>query len=228
MSLERIAVLDSGVPADWLPRLADFASLCDSDDALDRAGHGAAIIRTLDWYGVLAERELVLIKLFDRRLTTTATRLAMALELLADEPPDWVLVSAGLSRDEPRLAAAVARLVSAGSVVAASSARHGAAVYPAACPGVQAVSGDARRLPGQCGRDRYHHGRALACAWAVAEGDWQPWWTGPPPPGEAGRTWLAGSSFAAAHALGQWIGETSLDVEGASPTSSGPSLGADR
>ncbi len=199
----RIAVLDSGVPADWLHRLADFASLCDSDDALDRLGHGGAIIRTLDWYGALAGRELVLIKLFDRRLMTTASRLAMALELLADEPPDWVLVSAGLSRDEPRLAAAVATLVSAGSVVVASSARHGAAVYPASCPGVKAVSGDAGRPPGQCGHDR--QGRALACAWAVSEGAWQPWWMGPPPPGDADRTWLAGSRFAAAHALGQWI-----------------------
>ncbi|MCJ8287227.1 S8/S53 family peptidase [Halomonas sp.] len=218
----RIAVLDSGVPAGWLPRLADFASLCDSDDALDRVGHGGAIIRTLDWYGALAGRELVLIKLFDRRLTTTATRLAMALELLADEPPDWVLVSAGLARDEPRLAAAVATLVRAGSVLVASSARHGAAVYPASCPGVKAVSGDARRLPGQCGGN--HQGRALACAWAVAEGAWQPWWTGPPPPGEAGHTWLAGSSFAAAHALGQWIGDASLGPAGPSPTCPGRSV----
>ncbi|PTL90022.1 hypothetical protein C6W88_16105 [Halomonas litopenaei] len=222
----RIAVLDSGVPAGWLPRLADFASLCDSDDALDRVGHGGAIIRTLDWYGALAGRELVLIKLFDRRLTTTATRLAMALELLADEPPDWVLVSAGLARDEPRLAAAVAMLVRAGSVLVASSARHGAAVYPASCPGVKAVSGDARRLPGQCGGN--HQGRALACAWAVAEGAWQPWWTGPPPLGEAGHTWLAGSSFAAAHALGQWIGDASLGPAGPSPTRPGRSPGVDR
>jgi len=209
-SSPRVVLVDSGVPASLIDSLAGFTSVCDSDDALDRLGHGSALLATLAWHRDLATIDLGLVKLFDGRLATTTARLGLALETLLDAPPDWVLVSAGVARRDRRLGEVVAELRKAGTQLVASSARHGEPVYPAACEGVRAVTGDARRAPGELARAS--DGRYLACAWAArgagsASGarPWQAWDVGPPLRDQLATSWLGGASFAAAHALGIWL-----------------------
>lgn len=203
----RLGMIDSGIgPGGDGPRLARFHSPL-GDVPLDRLGHGRALLATLGLYLPPARLELSLYKLFETRLTADAEALARAFEWQAEAPPAWLLCSLGLPRPDARLRAAVARLQAAGTRIVAASPRFGAPSYPAAWPGVVAVSGAAGLAPGppHQGRD----GRWYACVWA-AHGhqgqdvaSWQPWSTGPPPPGTPPA--LGGASFAAAHALGYWL-----------------------
>ncbi|MBB3139687.1 S8/S53 family peptidase [Halomonas organivorans] len=197
-----LGLIDSGVPAGTA--LVRFHSP-GSPDAEDRLGHGRAILATLGHYLPLSRLEIALYKLFETRLTADAADLAAAFEWYATAPPAWLLCSLGLPRSDDRLQTAVERLQVAGTRIIASSPRFGAPTYPAAWPGVIAVSGAAGLLPGppRQGRD----GRWYACVWAArrasVESPWQPWMTGPPPAGTPSP--LGGASFAAAHALGYWL-----------------------
>lgn len=177
----------------------------------DRLGHGRALLATLGFYLPWPRLELSLYKLFERRLTADAEALARALEWQAEAPPAWLLCSLGLPRADARLQAAVERLQTAGTRIVAASPRFGAPVYPAAWPGVVAVSGAAGLLPGPPRRG--HDERWYACVWGAREPSgqkreaaWQPWMQGPPPPGTPPP--LGGASFAAAHALGYWLAES--------------------
>ncbi|GEK47511.1 hypothetical protein HPA02_17940 [Bisbaumannia pacifica] len=205
-----LGLIDSGVPPGVAPRprLARFHSPVGADPE-DRLGHGRAILATLRHYLPLPPREIALYKLFEDRLTADAAALAAAFEWHAEAPPAWLLCSLGLPRADARLGAAVARLRQAGTRIVASSPRFGAPVYPAAWPGVIAVSGAAGLLPGPPRKSR--DGRWYACVWATRGGPeeggaWQPWQMGPPPPGTPPP--LGGASFAAAHALGYWLAES--------------------
>ncbi|MCC5901970.1 MAG: hypothetical protein JJT87_08580 [Halomonas sp.] len=200
-----LGVIDSGVPPG--KALARFHSPCGAD-LEDRMGHGQAILATLDHYLPLTRLEIALYKLFDERLTANAAALAAAFEWQAKVPPAWVLCSLGLPRADARLQATVERLQAAGTRIVAASPRFGAPVYPAAWPGVIAVSGAAGLMPGPPRQG--HDGRWYACVWAAQERqldgpNWQPWMQGPPPPGTPAP--LGGASFAAAHALGFWLAE---------------------
>ncbi|WP_445004782.1 hypothetical protein [Halomonas mongoliensis] len=204
-SVPTLGVIDSGVPRGTA--LARFGAP-GSNDAEDRLGHGRAILATLGHYLPLSRLEIALYKLFEERLTADAAALAAAFEWQAEAPPAWLLCSLGLTRADARLKAAVARLQAAGTRIVAASPRFGALVYPAAWPGVVAVSGSAGLLPGppRQGRD----GRWYACVWAARETRadgraWQPWMPGPPGPDIPPA--LGGASFAAAHALGYWLAE---------------------
>ena len=207
-----LGVIDSGAPPGMA--LARFASP-GGNDAEDRLGHGRAILATLGHYLPLSRLEIALYKLFDERLTAGAAALATAFEWQAESPPAWLLCSLGLPRADARLKAAVARLQAAGTRIVAASPRFGAPVYPAAWPGVMAVSGAAGLMPGPplLGRD----GRWYACVWAARETRmdghaWQPWMPGPPGPEIPPA--LGGASFAAAHALGYWLAECVGDEPG--------------
>ncbi|MBF8223667.1 S8/S53 family peptidase [Halomonas sp. 328] len=210
-----LGLIDSGVPAGT--PLARFHSPVGADPE-DRLGHGRAILATLSHY-LPPRRQIALYKLFEARLTADAEALATAFEWQAEAPPAWLLCSLGLPRADARLRAAVARLKAAGTRIVASSPRFGAPVYPAAWPGVMAVTGDAGLAPGPPRRGR--DGRWYACVWAAQEAPedggeaspWQPWQMGPPPAGMPPP--LGGASFAAAHALGYWLAES---VEGVKAT----------
>jgi|GEM_PF-6068595 len=207
-----LGVIDSGTPPGMA--LARFGSSRATDE-VDRLGHGRAILATLGHYLPLSRLEIALYKLFEERLTADAAALAAAFEWHAESPPTWLLCSLGLPRADTRLQAAVARLQAAGTRIIAASPRFGAPVYPAAWPGVVAVSGAAGLLPGppHQGRD----GRWYACVWAARETRmdghaWQPWMPGPPAPDTPPA--LGGASFAAAHALGYWLAESADDGAG--------------
>lgn len=205
-----LGMIDSGVPLGMT--LSRWYSP-SSNDIEDRLGHGRAILATLGRYLPISRLDVAFYKLFERRLTADASDLAAAMEWHIKEPPTWLLCSLGLPRPEARLKAAVERLQVAGTRIIAASPRFGAPVYPAAWPGVIAVSGEAGLTPGppQLGDD----GRWYACVWAARE-SWtagdvlQPWQVGPPTPWAPPP--LGGASFAAAHALGYWL---SLTLESA-------------
>lgn len=201
-----LGVIDSGVPPGTA--LARFHSPNGADPG-DRLGHGRAVLATLGHYLPLTRLEIALYKLFEERLTANADALAAAFEWQAEVPPAWVLCSLGLPRADARLQTAVERLQAAGTRIVAASPRFGAPVYPAAWPGVIAVSGAAGLMPGPPQRDR--GGRWYACVWAGRElpeegRAWQSWQVGPPPVGTPPS--LGGSSFAVAHALGYWLAES--------------------
>lgn len=207
-----LGVIDSGVPPGVC--LARFHSPSGTE-AEDRLGHGRAIFATLGHYLALSRQDIALYKLFERRLTADAASLAAAFEWHLEEPPAWLLCSLGLARPEARLQTAVARLQAAGTRIVAASPRFGKAVYPAAWPGLIAVSGLAGLPPGkpQKGGD----GRWYACVWAAREprrasGVLQPWQVGPPT--LRAPSPLGGASFAAAHALGYWLAESVTALAG--------------
>ncbi|WP_271911763.1 S8/S53 family peptidase [Vreelandella alkaliphila] len=209
-----LGVIDSGVPP-GLP-LTRFHSLSGADPE-DHLGHGRAILATLGHYLPLTRLEIAFYKLFEERLTANAAALTAAFEWQAEVPPVWLLCSLGLPRADTRLQEAVERLQAAGTRIVAASPRFGAPVYPAAWPGVIAVSGAAGLMPGSPRRD--WNGHWYACVWAgrdlPEEGRvWQPWQVGPPPVETPPA--LGGASFAAAHALGYWLAE-SIGERGAPP-----------
>ncbi|MDN3523016.1 hypothetical protein [Halomonas ramblicola] len=203
-----LGMIDSGAPPDTA--LARFHSPGGADTE-DRLGHGRAILATLGLYLPWPRLEIALYKLFEDRLTADAAALAAAFEWHAAAPPAWLLCSLGLPRADVRLQAAAERLQAAGTRIVAASPRFGAPVYPAAWPGVLAVSGAAGLPPGppRPGRDE----RWYACVWAAREASmespWQPWQMGPPPAGAPPP--LGGASFAAAHALGYWLAQSAGD-----------------
>ncbi|UYG03845.1 hypothetical protein OCT51_00375 [Halomonas sp. LR3S48] len=196
-----LGVIDSGVPTGTA--LARFHSLRGGGPE-DGLGHGRTIFATLGHYLPLPRLEIALYKLFEERLTADASALAAAFEWQAEAPPAWLLCSLGLPRADERLQAAVERLQTAGTRIVAASPRFGAPVYPAAWPGVLAISGAAGLPPGppRPGPDE----RWYACVWGARETAWQPWMMGPSPPGTPPP--LGGASFAAAHALGYWLAES--------------------
>lgn len=145
--------------------------------------HAAAMVRAIRRNG--APVEIRPFPVFDAGLSTSLARLLAALDAAAAEDPAIVHCSLGLPRLAPELAAALDRLLAAGTlVVAARPARGPDPVWPAAHPGVVAVQGDARCGPADCS--------ALDPA--------QRWFGACPalPPPEP----LAGASVAAAHFTG--------------------------
>lgn len=208
-----LGLIDSGAPP------GTPLARCHSPngtDAEDRLGHGRAILATLGHHLTLSRLEVALYKLFERRLTADAASLAAAFEWHLEEPPAWLLCSLGLPRPDTRLQAAVESLQAAGTRIVAASPRFGTAVYPAAWPGVLAVSGAAGLAPGPPRQEC--DGRWYACVWAARElhkeegGVWQPWMLGPSPAGTPPA--LGGASFAAAHALGYWLAASIAESEG--------------
>lgn len=205
-----LGIIDSGVPP-GMP-LARFHSPSGADPG-DHLGHGRAILATLGHYLPLTRLEIAFYKLFEERLTANAAALTAAFEWQAEAPPVWLLCSLGLPRADTRLQEAVKKLQAAGTRIVAASPRFGAPVYPAAWPGVIAVSGAAGLMPGSPRRDQ--NGHWYACVWAARKGNaWQPWQVGPPPMETPPA--LGGASFAVAHALGYWLAE-SIDERGALP-----------
>jgi hypothetical protein len=89
---------------------------------------------------------------FGGALSTAAATVARALAAAAASGAPLVHCSFGMARPDPALEAAIAALVGAGRLVTAAAPARGAPVWPAACPGVIAVQGDARCGPADWSR----------------------------------------------------------------------------
>ena len=162
----RIALVDAGVAPEHAPRVvaarafrlregpgdpespAGDVAAEDGIEAVTRGAlaHGPALARVL-----LAEprARLIVARVFDARLVTTAAQLAAALDFAAEQGAALASVSAGLREDREVLRSAVARAHARGVLLVAAAPARGAAVFPAAYAGVVRATGDARCAAGE-------------------------------------------------------------------------------
>jgi len=149
----RVGIADSGVDGTAAAKViarADFFAagtmIKVNDSPRDHAGHGsalAAVIAQADGVGLLDAR------IFDASLRASAAQAAAAIDWLVDGGARLVNLSFGLREDREVLREACARALSHGVLLVASAPARGAAVFPAAYPGVLRATGDARCAPGE-------------------------------------------------------------------------------
>lgn len=145
-----VALVDGLLRPDH-PAFAEAVDLTGAAVAESPAGRHALAMASAIGQGAPGARILSL-AVFAGTLATRAEILARALSVAAEREVDIVHCSLGLARDDPGVAAAVARLLQKGAVVVAAAAARGGPVWPAALPGVIAVQGDARCGPGEWSR----------------------------------------------------------------------------
>lgn len=157
----RVAILDSGLPP-GLP-VATRAAFALADDAVvegpphpDRVGHGSAVAAIL--HALAPDAALLDAQIFADAPTCSAAVVAAGLRWAVGQGAGMAVMSFGLPADRAVLAAAVAEAREAGLLLLAARPARGGPVWPAAYPGVIAVTGDARcgvgelsRLPGAYG-----------------------------------------------------------------------------
>ncbi|KAF1050728.1 MAG: Subtilisin DY [Stenotrophomonas maltophilia] len=113
----------------------------------DALGHGSAVCAAI--LQAVPTVRLCLAQVFDARGVSSAAQIAAALDWLGEQGVRLINLSLGLRDDRAALREAVAARVAAGTLLCASSPAQGAAVFPAAYPGVLRVTGDARCAPEQ-------------------------------------------------------------------------------
>jgi len=141
-----VGLVDSGLAPDQPARAAVHVPAGAGDPLEparpDHTGHGSDMARIILAAAPMAT--LLLAQVFDDRPVTRASRVARAVDWLVGRRAAIVLLSLGLRQDDDLLRAACARAVAAGLDLIAAAPPRGAAVFPAAYPGVIAVCGDAR------------------------------------------------------------------------------------
>ena len=188
----RVGVIDSGGPADdpAQPLASGRAFLVDGTAVParpDRLGHGTAVASVIR--RACPSAEILHAQIFDDRPVTSALRVAAALRWLAalpdEERPALICMSLGLAQDRAPLRAACEAVLEAGIPLIASHPAQGAPCFPAAYPGVIAVTGDAR-----CGwQDLSQPRPGVIGAWNNSP--------------EQGGDGMGGSSLAAARVAGE-------------------------
>jgi hypothetical protein len=141
-----IAVLDSGIHAEH-PHLAEAVVLPgrsfanDSDDAIDRIGHGTAVAAAI--HEKACDARLIPVKLFHRHLATNAEALAQAIEWAAGAGANVINLSLGTANaaHRDRLAAAVEAASARGALVIAPRETEGVSLLPGSLDGVLGVLG---------------------------------------------------------------------------------------
>ena len=166
----RVALIDSGVARQHAARVvaARAFRLQGQTDAQRSAGnprapalvtedgleavtagalaHGPALAEVLLREPLVA---LIVARVFEARLVTSAAQLAAALDFAAEQGAALASVSAGLREDRELLRSAVARAQVRGVRIVAAAPARGARVYPAAYAQVVRATGDARCAPGE-------------------------------------------------------------------------------
>lgn len=175
----KIAIIDSGVHPGH-PHIGEIAGMVaiDSDDPLDRLGHGTAVAAAIREKA--SDAELYSVKVFDRRLTARIDVIIRALEWCREHHMDIVNLSLGTENPDHRDGFVRARGDDLLLVAAAS-------VLPGSLPGVIGVAVDA-----ECPRDafRYRDGVFYASPYPR------------PIPGVPVARNLQGTSFAVANMTG--------------------------
>ena len=116
--------------------------LWQSDEAIDQLGHGTRVIEVI--HALAPGAVIHSAKVFGAVGTTTALQVAVAIDWLVDQGVDMINLSLGLRNDRPVLRQSCERALERGVLLCASSPAQGAAVFPAAIPGVIRATGDAR------------------------------------------------------------------------------------
>jgi subtilisin family serine protease len=193
----RIAVIDSGVHVGHphVGSVAGGVGLDDagdeSDDYVDRLGHGTAVMAAIKEKA--PDAALFAVRVFDRQLSTSIERLVRAIDWAIRARMNLVNLSLGTRRAEHRrvLTDAVARAARAGVVIVAASEADEDPWLPGSLDGVLPV-----RVDWECPRDccRVHDGAGRRIAHA----------SGYPRdiPGVPREFNLQGTSFAVANVTG--------------------------
>lgn len=145
----RVGVIDSGFRQNQLNWVDDSAAFYLHDGGLwmgestyDAMEHGARIIDIIHYH--YPDSIFLSAQVFNERGITTAAQVAAAIDWLCEEGVQIINLSLGLRDDREVLAQAIARAVSKGIIISASSPARGDPVYPSAYPGVFRMTGDAR------------------------------------------------------------------------------------
>lgn len=194
--MNRVACIDSGVNPDHThvrPVAGGVAITPDgeSEDFLDRLGHGTAVA------GAIREKapdaEIYAVKVFDRDLATTGNILLRALDWCLDRRIDWINLSLGTLNEEyvPAFTARLARAHALGIGIVAAYEMAGRPAFPGCLDGATGVL-----LDGDCPRHEFREvlrgGRLLYAASGFPRDI----------PGVPRRHNLQGISFAVANVTG--------------------------
>ncbi|MEQ1855360.1 MAG: S8 family serine peptidase [Longimicrobiales bacterium] len=151
MSEIDVAVIDSGVnvPHPHLPGVAGGVAFdlrgAESDDVVDRLGHGTAAASAI--HEKAPDARLFVVKVFDRELATTVATLVRAIDWASDRGIHLINLSLGTPNEfrVPELAPAVERAVARGSIIVSAFEFEDRLWFPGAMPGVVGVVVDARQ-----------------------------------------------------------------------------------
>jgi len=142
-----IAVLDSGIHVEH-PHLAGATVLAgrsftnESNDAVDRIGHGTAVAAAI--HEKAPDARLIPVKLFHRHLSTNAEALAQAIEWSAAAGASVINLSLGTANaaHRERLLDAIRAAAMHGALVVAPRETEGAILLPGSLEGVLGVVAD--------------------------------------------------------------------------------------
>lgn len=143
MTAVRVAVIDSGIDADFPGPVAARSVFAPGVDVLSHGGVVARIIARLAPAAVFLDG-----RVFGDRLGTSAVAVASAIAWAVDNEAHVINLSLGLRESRTVLADAVAAALTAGVILVAPAPARGGPVYPAAYAGVIRATGDARCGPG--------------------------------------------------------------------------------
>lgn len=180
MKVVRVAIIDSGLDADFPGRVVARKAFVPGLDPLPHGGVVARIIVRLAPGAHFLDGQV-----FGDRLGTNAAAVADAIRWAMEQDAHILNLSLGLTADRPALARAVADAVAAGVILVAPVPARGGLVYPAAYAGVVRVTGDAR-----CGPDDF--------TWLGEEGVDLAACARPPEAGDGGGASLAAAAVTAA------------------------------
>lgn len=146
----RLGLVDSGLSQHQAKQVAqecrfiadDFGGMHQAPVSHDLLGHGSRIADIILHHA--PQVALYNAQVFDARGVTTAATIAAALDWLGDQKVDVINMSLGLQMDREILRQACEAALARDIILIASSPAQGAAVYPAAYPGVIRATGDAR------------------------------------------------------------------------------------
>lgn len=146
-----VAVIDSGVnvPHPHLPGVAGGVAFdmrgTESDDVVDRLGHGTAAAAAI--HEKAPDALLFAVKVFDKELATTVATLARAIDWASDRGIRLINLSLGTPNEfrVPELAPAVDRAVARGSVIVSAYELDDRRWFPGSMAGVVGVVMDPRQ-----------------------------------------------------------------------------------
>jgi subtilisin family serine protease len=146
-----VAVIDSGVnvPHPHLPGVAGGVAFdlrgTESDDVVDRLGHGTAAAAAI--HEKAPDARLYVVKVFDRELATTVSTLVRAIDWASDRGIRLINLSLGTPNEfrVAELAPAVERAVARGSIIVSAFEFEDRLWFPGAMPGVVGVVVDGRQ-----------------------------------------------------------------------------------
>ncbi|OOV87868.1 subtilisin-like serine protease QhpE [Oceanospirillum linum] len=145
----RVGIIDSGFLMHQAAHVAESAAFVIRDQALwreetmpDQLGHGSRVLAVIRHQVPMAS--FYCAQVFQQSFSTTTLQLSAAIDWLVEQEVDLINLSLGVRQDKSELENSVLSALRSGVLLAAANPAQGAAVYPAAYPGVFRMTGDAR------------------------------------------------------------------------------------